>query len=53
MTAGATALTVQLFDALTENEITEEAYFRGVKELFNRRNPHVALEEDIEPLGEE
>jgi hypothetical protein len=42
---------VQLFDALTEGKTSEEAYFRGLKDLFNRRNPHVALEEDIEPLG--
>jgi hypothetical protein len=44
---------VRLFDALTEVEMEEPAYLRQMKELFTRRNPHVALEEGIAPLGDE
>jgi hypothetical protein len=46
-------VSVRLFDALTEVQVSEQDYFRGLKELFNRRNPHVALEENIAPLGED
>jgi hypothetical protein len=44
---------IQLFDALTETELSEDEYFRGMKDLFNRRNPHVAIEEEIDPLDED
>lgn len=35
---------VRLFDAETEQEITEDAYFSGLVNLFNDRNPHAAIE---------
>jgi len=41
---------LKLFDAVTEREVTEPNYFRGLKDLFNRRNPHVAIEEEHDPL---
>ena len=52
VTATAKTPQVNLFDALTEKEVAETDYFRGLKDLFNRRNPHVAIEEKIEPLGD-
>lgn len=41
---------VKLFDAVTEQEVTEAAYFQALKELYHRRNPHVALEQEIDDL---
>jgi hypothetical protein len=40
--------TFKLYDAITETEVGEPAYFQSLKELYNRRNPHVALQEDID-----
>jgi hypothetical protein len=36
---------VRLFDALTEQEMSEEAYFTGLREQYNRRNPHAMIGE--------
>ncbi len=52
-TATATTPSLKLFDATTESEVSEADYFRGLKDSFNRRNPHVAIEEDMDPLGDE
>jgi hypothetical protein len=46
--AGGPAPTVELFDALTETVVSEAGYYQGLKEQFNRRNPHVALEEETD-----
>ncbi len=53
LTAAAPEPSLTLFDALTENEVAEPAYFQALKDLFNRRNPHVALEEEIDLSGQE
>jgi len=44
---------VRIFDALSEREITEEEYFHAMRETFNRRNPHIAIEEGLDPLDDE
>ena len=44
---------VKLFDARTEREMTEQEYFAELLETFNRRNPHVAIEEGLDPLEED
>ena len=42
--------TARLFDAITEVEFAEQAYYKRLKDLFHRRNPHIAMDEDIEPM---
>jgi hypothetical protein len=51
--SAATKPTFKLFDAITEKEMAESTYFSGLRDLFNRRNPHVAIEEEIGPFGDE
>ena len=41
---------IQLFDAVTEKEISEADYFRSLRRIFNDRNPHIALAEEIGDL---
>lgn len=43
---------VRLFDAQTEEEVPEAAYFKRLLAIYNRRNPHAmieALEDQSEP----
>ena len=44
---------IRVFDAITGAELSEEQYFRNMRETFNRRNPHVAIEEGLDPLEED
>jgi hypothetical protein len=41
------AVHVTLFDAHTGNELTEEEYFQDIRRLYNQRNPHAAIGEEI------
>jgi len=47
--AAGTPPTVKLFDATLGAELAEPAYFTLLRELFDRRNPHVALDEQLDP----
>jgi hypothetical protein len=43
--------TVKLVDTMRKEEITEQQYFVGLLEIYNRRNPHAlieALEEEMD-----
>ena len=43
---------IELFDALTNEALTDSDYFLKLKEIFNNRNPHSLIgEEDLEDLG--
>lgn len=44
---------VRLFNALTEREIGEPEYFAHLREIFNLRNPHIAIEEGTIEMPEE
>ncbi len=38
---------VRLFDAISNRELSEDDYFDLIRQLYNRRNPHAAIGEDI------
>lgn len=38
---------VKLVDCVSGVEITEEAYFQNLRSIFDRRNPHLSLSEDV------
>lgn len=38
---------IRLIDTLTNREMSEAEYFDMVRQVFNRRNPHAAIGEDI------
>jgi hypothetical protein len=43
---------IELFDALTNEAVTESDYFLKLKDIYNNRNPHALIgEEDLEDLG--
>jgi hypothetical protein len=44
---------VQLFDAKTEEEISESDYFVRLREIYNRRNPSALIGDDDESPGED
>jgi hypothetical protein len=41
------AVHVTLFDAQTGHEITEEEYFQNLCQLYNRRNPHATIGDEV------
>lgn len=44
---------VRLFNAITEREMGEADYFARLREIFNIRNPHIAIEEGTMELPEQ
>ncbi|QDT53885.1 hypothetical protein Pan44_19110 [Caulifigura coniformis] len=38
---------VKVVDALTNREMTEAEYFESIRQIYNRRNPHAAIGEDM------
>jgi hypothetical protein len=44
---------VRLFNAITEQEVGEGEYFAHLRDIFNIRNPHIAIEEGTIELPEE
>jgi len=43
----AQAVHVTLFDAQTGNEITEAEYFQNIRQLYNQRNPHMTIGDEL------
>jgi hypothetical protein len=43
---------VRLFDALTNIEMSESEYYDALRQLYNRRNPHAAIGDDIIEIEE-
>lgn len=50
---GGPAPWIRLIDSVSQREVAESEYFRTLRDIYNRRNPHAALEEGIEDEGEE
>lgn len=38
---------VRLFDSLTNSELSETDYYNVIRDIYNRRNPHAPIGEDI------
>jgi hypothetical protein len=38
---------IRLIDAITNKQMTETEYFDTIRQIYNRRNPHTAIGEDI------
>lgn len=38
---------IRLIDTLTNRELTEAEYFDEIRQIYNRRNPHAAIGDDI------
>jgi hypothetical protein len=39
--------TVQLFDSVTNREMSEADYFDMIRQIYNRRNPHAGIGDDV------
>jgi transposase InsO family protein len=44
---------VKLVDTLSNREMTEAEYLDMIRQIYNRRNPHAAIGEDIIDIEEE
>jgi hypothetical protein len=51
MLEGGSESWIRLFDAIAQNEIDEQQYFQILRQLYNDRNPHAAIGDDM--LGDE
>ena len=38
---------VKVIDALNKQELSEAQYFENIRQIYNRRNPHVAVGDDM------
>ncbi len=50
---GAPPAGVRFFDALTGSGLSEEQYFINLRDIFNRRNPHIVMDQGLDPLQDE
>lgn len=44
---------VKIIDSLTKLELSEEQYFERIRQIYNRRNPHAAVGDDMLDLDAE
>jgi transposase InsO family protein len=42
-----TTPSIRLIDTVSNRDMTEDQYFDAIRQIYNRRNPHAAIGEDI------